>query len=616
MSPIRNRESTIDNSFVASAFKRKETVMRHFRLIVASFTSVAMGTVVFTQPGRGGSQWLTALGDAQRTSWIRADDKISIEALSKPGFELQWKAKLDNQPRGLNGLSQGVSASGVTLFVPMSVVAGSSNNVYGIDNDTGYIVWRRHFDAAMPAPTTACAGGITSAATRIVRLDPSATAAAPRLTFGAGAVGYRSLLGEPGQGVPIEGRAGGPGRAAGDPGAARGAGARGAAAPGPAPGAGRGAPPQSDRIPGAPPVEQAGNFGMLFRPSGVGYVMASDGMLHVVGLPSGKDIQKPAAFLPANSQWNSPIAVNTTLYAATTGKCGAPSAVWAIDLDSDAKPVVSWKTNGGEIVGAVAFTPNGTLIAAVGPGQAGGDGKANAIVALDPKTLELKDWFTQPNAEFVTGPTILRHNDKDIVAAATKDGRVILLDAAALGGSDHATPLHSSKPIVSAGGRVSRDALAAWQQGTAAGATATPTSWILVPVAGPLASGAPSTNGPVAAGSVVALKINEAGGALSLTPAWVSHSLSSPATPLIVNGAVFTLSTGMPSAAGGRGTPAVLHAYDGATGKRLWNSATSMTTFASPGSFWSSMGQVYVGTHDGTIYTFGFNDERRPKKGS
>ena len=39
-----------------------------------------------------------------------------------------------------------------------------------------------------------------------------------------------------------------------------------------------------------------------------------------------------------------------------------------------------------------------------------------------------------------------------------------------------------------------------------------------------------------------------------------------------------------------------------------------MTAFASPGSFWSSMGQVYVGTHDGTIYTFGFNDERRATK--
>src|SRR4029453_13023470 len=94
------------------------------------------------------------------------------------------------------------------------------------------------------------------------------------------------------------------------------------------------------------------------------------------------------------------------------------------------KPVVSWKTNGGPVVGAIAFTTDGTLVAAIGPGQTSGDGKANAIVALDSKTLQVKDWFTQPDAEFVTGPTIIRQNNKDVVAAATKDGRALLLDAA------------------------------------------------------------------------------------------------------------------------------------------------------------------------------------------
>jgi outer membrane protein assembly factor BamB len=72
----------------------------------------------------------------------------------------------------------------------------------------------------------------------------------------------------------------------------------------------------------------------------------------------------------------------------------------------------------------------------------------------------------------------------------------------------------------------------------------------------------------------------------------------------------------MPSTAAGQGTPAVLHAYDGATGKRLWNSGKTMPTFASPGSLWSGLGQVYIGTHDGTLHAFGFNDERRYTNGS
>ena len=55
----------------------------------------------------------------------------------------------------------------------------------------------------------------------------------------------------------------------------------------------------------------------------------------------------------------------------------------------------------------------------------------------------------------------------------------------------------------------------------------------------------------------------------------------------------------------------MLHAYEGATGKRLWNSGKAMTTPASPGSMWSGLGQVYVGLQDGTLHAFGFNDERR-----
>jgi hypothetical protein len=598
--------------------------MRAQRLMFVVLTSAVAGSIAFAQPGRGGSQWLTALADAQRTSWIRTDDKISVPALSKPGFELQWKVKLDNQPRGVHGLRQGVTANGVTLFVPMSIVAGSSNNVYAIDNDLGYVVWRRHFDAPLPAPTAACAGGLTSAATRIVMVDAPPAAAARGFGGGnRGAVGYRSLLGEPGEGVPAEGRAGGPGRA-GDPSPAAAPGARGTvpgveqgAARGAARGAAAAAIPAAregqagERIPGAPRREEDPNpWGFLFRPSGVGYVVSSDGMLHMLGLASGKDLQRPAPFLPANSKWSAPVAVNTTLYAATSGKCGgAPDGVWAIDLDSDAKPVMSWKTNGGGVVGAVAFTSDGTLIAAIGPGQTTGDGKANAIVALDPKTLQLKGWFSHPTAEFVTGPTILRHNNKSIVAAATKDGRILLLDSASLGGSDHATPLLLSQPFLDAGASVSGDALATWQQ-SSGGA-----SWILLPASGRLSEGSPATNGAVATGAVVALKLTDAGGALSLGPGWVSHDLSSPATPIIVNGVVFTLASGLPSTGTGRGTPAVLHAYDGATGKRLWDSGTSMTAAASPGSMWSGLGQIYIGMSDGTLHAFGFNDERRATNG-
>jgi len=574
------------------------TRMHANRIASLSVALLIAGVVTFAQVGRGWSDWPTPYADAQRTSWLQSDPKISVESM-KAGFDLQWTAKLQNQSRELRGLTQGVTASGVTLFVPTSLVAGSSNNLSMLDNDTGYVVWSRTFEGTLPSPSAGCSGGITAAPTRIVSgiASPiSAPAAAP--PAGRANLGYRSLLGEPAQGIPVEPRGGGPGRGAG-------------AAPGrqggaPAGEQGRG---QSLGIPGAPNIV-GGGLGRAM----VVYAVASDGQLHVVGLQSGKDLQKPAPFLPANSQWSNPVAVDTMMYAATSRSCaGAPNGVYAIDLDAPDKPVVSYRTNGGSVVGAVAFSSDGnTLLAAIGPGSVTGDGKANAIVALDPRTLRLKDWFTQPTSEFVTGPTVFRHGTKDVVAAATKDGRVILLDAASLGGASHTKPLMVSRPLFASGGSIAAEALSTWARAESAPATNrdSETRWILVPVSGK-PSTARSTNGEIRNGAVVALRVSQAKGAFSVEPEWTSNDLTTPATPITVNGIVFALSTGQPASTGGPGSPAVLYAYDGVSGKALWNSRKSMTTFASPGSYWSALSQVYVGTNDGTVYAFGFSDERR-----
>jgi outer membrane protein assembly factor BamB len=590
--------------------------MRAYRIVPFFAASLIAGGVTFAQVGRGWSDWPTPYADAQRTSWMQSDPNISVASLSKPGFELQWTSKLDSQRRGPNGLTQGVTFSGVTLFVPASLVAGSSNKLYMLDNDTGYVVWTRTFEGTLPAPTGACSGGITAAPTRIVSgAATPATAAAAAPPARGNQQGYRSLLGEPGQGIPVEPRGGGPPRGA-PVGPARQGGAPGPAVQGRGEGGG---------IPGAPNVA----IGAGTTRVQVGYAVSADGQLRVVGLQSGKDLQKPAPFLPPNSQWSNPVAVGTMMYAATSGNCaGAPNGVYAIDLDAPDKPVVSYRTNGGSVVGAVAFSSDGnTLLAAIGPGSATGNGKANAIVALDPRTLQLKDWFSQPASEFVTGPTVFQHGTKDVVAAATKDGRVILLDVASLGGADHAKPLAASPPLFASGGSISAEALSTWARAAAAttgpaDSAARPSTslgtalsnvegrWVLVPVSGrPVA--ARTTNGAIRNGAVVALRVKEVNGTFSLEPEWTSTDLTSPATPIIVNGVVFALSAGRAAAAGRTGSPAVLVAHDGLSGKTIWNSGKSMTASASPGSFWSGLSQVYVGAEDGTVYAFGFLDERR-----
>jgi hypothetical protein len=593
--------------------------------VLSALVIVAIGATVYAQVGRGGSEWLTARGDAQRTSWIRTDAKISIESMSSPGFDLQWTATLDNRARQVNGLTQGVTANGVTLFVPMSIVGGSGNSVSAIDNDTGYVVWQRHFDVAIPASTPGCPAGMTAAATRIVPLMPPPITVPPS-SGGRAAQAYRSLIGEPGQGVPLETRGGVPGRGPAAPGGANPAGvATPAAGPQrrggdpagrgtvPTP-AGRGAAPApvgggggrgngGPTIPGAPPIAAGG----LGRPSGVVYAISSDGVLHVMGLQSGKDIQRPAEFFPANARWSDAIAVNTTLYTSTSGNCaGAPNGVWGIDLDSDAKLVVSWKSK-GDLVGPLAFTSDGTVVVA----------ETRGIVLLDGKTLQEKGSFSANGAELVTGPTVFRHHEKEIVAAGTKDGRIVLVDATPSGVASRSTPLYVSNPVATGGSIV--DGLATWQEMTIA---PPPTPAPASPPAGPVGSPAAApalaniTLGtrwilaPVS-GSVVALRLTESNGALALEPAWTAGNFSTPTTPIVVNGVVFGLSSGRPAAAAGAGTPASLRAFEGTTGKVLWESNTAMKSFASPGSFWSAMGQLYVGTSDGTVYAFGFADERR-----
>jgi hypothetical protein len=349
--------------------------------------------------------------------------------------------------------------------------------------------------------------------------------------------------------------------------------------------------------------------------------VASDGVLHVLGLPSGKDIQRPAEFIPPNARWSDTIAVNATLYATTAGNCGgAPNAIWAADLESDAKPVVSWKTNGGPIVGRLAFATGGTLFAAIGAGTTTGAGKANAIVALDAKTLQLKDWFTQPGAEFITGPTVFKNNEAEFVAAATKDGRVVVLNAMALGGADHATP-QVAAPLVAAGGSIAADALATWQEITIAAPPAAPGTASANPAGAPADAPAAAAQPAITYGTrwilaattngIAAAKLSDSGGKLTLERGWSVQNLAAPATPIVVNGVVFALATGRSSAPAGRGTPAVLYAYEGTSGKQLWTSGRAITTAASPGSLWSALSQIYVGTIDGNLHTFGFADERR-----
>ena len=50
----------------------------------------------------------------------------------------------------------------------------------------------------------------------------------------------------------------------------------------------------------------------------------------------------------------------------------------------------------------------------------------------------------------------------------------------------------------------------------------------------------------------------------------------------------------------------MLYALDAQTGKELWNSGKTITSFVHSGGLAAGGGRVYVGAYDGTQYAFGF----------
>ncbi|HXB73855.1 MAG TPA: hypothetical protein VNY05_36790 [Candidatus Acidoferrales bacterium] len=518
--------------------------------------------------GRGGSDWTTAGNDAQRSSWLRSDPKISSDSMQKPGFQLLWKIKFENEARQLNGLTPAVLLDryiGHRGFRSLAFIGGSSDNVFAVDTDLGRIEWQNHYSAAPAVQpgvsqnrSPGCPGGITTGLTR-----PTGTAL-PAAMGGRGGGGGRggpakSGVGEAGLGAVTLAEVGqGRGGRGGFPDAAP----AGRGAPGAPADAGRGA--------------ARGGGGGFGRMPAVAYALTSDGMLQSVYVSNGADSEAPMKFLPANANAQGLIVADNVAYVSTSNGCGgAANGVWALDLAS--KEATTWKSSAGSPAGSAgpAFGPDGTLYVATAGGEA-------SLVALEPKTLKQKDWYS-PGADFTSSPVSFEYKGKILIAAATKDGSIHLLDSASLGGTSHRAPLFKTAPDSKAAGYAA-GTLASWQD---AGGT----RWVLAPTAS----------------AVVAWKVMDQNGALSMQPGWVSREIVWPLTPMIVNGVIFAASSG--EAGADRAQPAshaVLYALDSATGNPLWNSGNTIGSFVHGGGLSGGSGQLYLGTHDGTLYAFGF----------
>ena len=445
--------------------------MRRFTTAVL-ILSASAGTA-YAQ--RGGGDWTTEGNDAQRSSWVRADPKINRDSIQKPDFKFLWKVPTASQPSSAITLNSYIGYRG---FRALAFVVGTADNITAIDTDLGRIEWQKSYGGGAPvAGGAGCPGGTTAGLARpTITAFPGATPAG-RGGGGRGTAA-KSAVGDPGDGaVTIKEIA-----------------ARAAAAPPMPPAAGRGGRGRGAATPGAP-----GGYNPFARGPAYVYLLSADGMLHSLYLSNGVEPNPPVKFLPPNANARGLTVVENVAYAATVHGCGGVSdQIWALDLES--KEVTTWKAASGGIVGAdgPAFGPDGTLYVATGDG---------VLMSLEPKTLKPKEAYNA-GAPFTSSPVIFQHKDKTLIAAASKDGNIQLVDAAA-----------PSAALAKAPGSAS--ALSTWQD-------ASGTRWLL---------------GTTAHG-IAAWKVADAGAAPTLEAGWTSREMVAPLKPMVINGVVFAASGG------------------------------------------------------------------------
>jgi outer membrane protein assembly factor BamB len=263
------------------------------------------------------------------------------------------------------------------------------------------------------------------------------------------------------------------------------------------------------------------------------------------------------------------------------------------------------------------------------------------VLAVRPHAWGLNDSFVPTHWKYVNardldfgsgGPLVFPIGKMNIVATASKESVIYLLNADNLGGVDHMTALYQSPRL----GNDTQDFQAQGVWGSLATALDDKNErWLYVPMWGPLAKNGPkfsAGNGDITTGSIMAFKVVMDGAKVTLQPQWTSHDLNRASPPVVANGVVYALQTAesavqvprdIVDAQGNRKagwlpeneavnrivTPhatMTLFAFDAATGKELWSSRKAMdgntTHFTQPVV---ALGKLFAVDHAGHIWAFG-----------
>ncbi|MEY4966443.1 MAG: hypothetical protein RL274_2026 [Pseudomonadota bacterium] len=401
---------------------------------------------------------------------------------------------------------------------------------------------------------------------------------------------------------------------------------------------------------------------------GLIFFMAGDGLLRGISLADGAEKMKPVEFIaPFGRAWSLNL-IDGIVYSTSGRACGEvvdktspmydaarsglrrmpagpmldASAVQAADTRDLTNPKVTrFYTSGARPAapwgrGGLAKGPGNSVIFETSNGRydpAAGD-FSESILKLAPQATRLMDSFTPTNyahnlAKDLSGsasPVVFNFAGKTLIAYSQKESVLRILDANALGGDNHMTPLWASP-------RLGNDAETGTDPGRGVwGAITTYENpqgrrFLYIPMLGEPSTQSPvfpMSNGPRPNGSVLAFEMKNDNGKISAVPLWTSDDMVMPDPPVVANGVVYALASAgqamqnfarqgdprMPTTVSNtlRSTPVssmVLYAYDAETGKRLWTSGKTMTDWVHFSEPVVALGKVFVVTHDARVIAFG-----------
>ena len=387
------------------------------------------------------------------------------------------------------------------------------------------------------------------------------------------------------------------------------------------------------------------------------YFTTSDGKLRGAKLGDGSEAIRPTDMVqPYSRNWSLGV-VDDVVYTTTARGCGGSPAqpvewgtVAAMDVSDPTHPSLSrFYTGKGRPAGpwgasGVAWGPQGAYVStADGPNNPGSGVYGDMVLAIRPHAWGLNDSFIPSHWRYVLardldfgsgGVILFPFGKRNLLATASKESVIYLLDADNLGGIDHMTSLYQSPRL----GNDSQDfqAMGTW------GSLATAEDekgrrWLYIPMWGAPAKTGPKfamTNGDAPSGSIMAFTVEDQGGKPALVPQWTSRDLNLSSSPVVANGVVYALQTAesavqvpksIYNADGSRKpfdvnagaierimTPhstMTLFAFDATTGKELWSSKKAMdgntVHFTQPVV---ALGKLFAVDHAGHLWAFGLGN--------